>query len=121
MESSKKQIQIKIPEDIAERFVQALSRAGKKEIGGILMGAHEFDSTFIFREITTQRYGGTFSSFVRIGRYVILSLRRFFQETEHNYSRYNYLGEWHSHPSFSTTPSKKDCDSMWEIIGPVYS
>lgn len=116
MESLNNRIQIKIPDDITEELIEALRKAGKKEIGGILMGEHESDNTFIVRKITIQRYGGTFSSFVRVGRLVISSLRRFFRDTGHDYSRYNYLGEWHSHPSFSTTPSIKDYESMWDIV-----
>lgn len=116
MEFSNSQIQIKVPEDITERLIEALRKAGIKEIGGILMGEHESDNTFIVRKITVQRYGGTFSSFVRVGRFVILSLRRFFKDTGYDYARYNYLGEWHSHPSFSTIPSIKDCDSMWDLV-----
>lgn len=33
-----------------------------------------------------------------------------------SYSQYNYLGEWHSHPSISPEPSQKDIQSMLEII-----
>jgi [CysO sulfur-carrier protein]-S-L-cysteine hydrolase len=32
------------------------------------------------------------------------------------YRRFNYLGEWHSHPSFSVQPSFEDIESMTDIV-----
>ena len=52
----------------------------------------------------------------RLGE-ALSALARFFRLTGEDYTRFNYLGEWHSHPSFSTTPSEKDVQSMLEIAG----
>jgi hypothetical protein len=35
---------------------------------------------------------------------------------QQSHSRFNYLGEWHSHPSFSTIPSDKDIQTMQSIV-----
>jgi hypothetical protein len=43
-------------------------------------------------------------------------LRAFFQRAQHDYTRFNYIGEWHSHPSFEPIPSLRDDTSMREII-----
>jgi hypothetical protein len=80
------------------------------------MGEHSSENTFVVRDITIQRHGGTLASFVRGARQVFGALRRFFTETGHNYKRYNYLGEWHSHPSFPPMPSSTDCNTMWSIV-----
>ena len=80
------------------------------------MGEHVSDNAFVVRDITIQRQGGTFASFVRAARQVLGALRRFFAETGYEYTRYNYLGEWHSHPSFPPMPSMIDCDTMWSIV-----
>jgi hypothetical protein len=34
----------------------------------------------------------------------------------HDYRRFNYVGEWHSHPSFEPEPSSRDDTSMREIV-----
>jgi integrative and conjugative element protein (TIGR02256 family) len=44
------------------------------------------------------------------------TLNEFFQRTGCDYSRFNYLGEWHSHPSFSARPSATDIRTMTEIV-----
>ena len=109
-------MRILLPHDVAEKLVSALQDAGRREIGGVLMGEHVSEGVFRIRDLTVQRRGGTFASFVREVRAVLAPLRRFFHETGHDYARYNYLGEWHSHPSFTTEPSGKDSESMWRIV-----
>ena len=38
------------------------------------------------------------------------------KRTGYNYRKFNYIGEWHSHPSFQPVPSEKDLQSMQEIV-----
>ena len=35
---------------------------------------------------------------------------------QNNYERFNYLGEWHSHPNALVYPSARDSLTMWEIL-----
>lgn len=105
-----------MPNDLAQRLGKALRKAGPREIGGILMGEHLSENTFLIKDLTIQRQGGTFASFVRAAQRVVGFVKRFFRETGHDYVRFNYLGEWHSHPSFPPTPSATDCDTMWSIV-----
>ncbi|MDD5500745.1 MAG: Mov34/MPN/PAD-1 family protein [Candidatus Omnitrophica bacterium] len=105
-----------IPPEIQKRLISALIRAEEKEIGGILMGESLGNEEFEVTDITIQTKGGTFITFVRSLSYAISALRKFFIETNKDYTRYNYLGEWHSHPSFPPNPSQKDIESMLEII-----
>ena len=65
----------------------ALRKAGQREVGGILMGENIGNNVFIVREITG-----------------------------YDYVRFNYIGEWHSHPSFEPYPSRKDDLSMLQIV-----
>lgn len=109
-------MRVLLPRDVAGRLASALRDAGSREIGGVLMGEHVSDSVFRVKDLTVQRRGGTFSSFVREVRTALVPLRHFFVETGHDYTRYNYLGEWHSHPSFIPEPSHKDSESMWRIV-----
>jgi [CysO sulfur-carrier protein]-S-L-cysteine hydrolase len=43
-------------------------------------------------------------------------LADFFARTGHDYLRYNYLGEWHSHPRFQPIPSPEDRATMLELV-----
>jgi hypothetical protein len=43
-------------------------------------------------------------------------LAAFFQRTGGDYTRFNYLGEWHSHPSFDTLPSATDFQTMQSLV-----
>jgi len=52
----------------------------------------------------------------RLPLIVLRPLQSFFQNTNNQFTRFNYLGEWHSHPSYSTEPSSTDYQTMWEIV-----
>lgn len=108
-------MRVLLPGDVAERLADALRDAGRRETGGVLMGEHVSEGVFRVKDLTVQRRG-TFASFVREVGTALAPLHRFFQETGHDYVRYNYLGEWHSHPSFTPEPSHKDSESMWRIV-----
>jgi hypothetical protein len=45
-----------------------------------------------------------------------LLAKRSYYRTQHDYTRFNYIGEWHSHPSFTPVPSRCDDNSMREIV-----
>lgn len=110
-------IQILLPEVLAVRLEQELRDVGNQEIGGVLMGEHVKEGVFRIVDFTVQRHGGTWLSFVRL---IQDSLKRafknFFRSTNYQYTKFNYLGEWHSHPSFSLQPSGRDQQSMREIV-----
>lgn len=106
---------IALPPEIRVRVVDALVRARDREIGGVLMAEHTGVDFFTVREITIHRRDAL-ASFVRHLQDAIGGIRMFFQRTGHEYARFNYLGEWHSHPLFSTEPSSKDDASMREIV-----
>jgi len=80
------------------------------------MGEHVGLDTFRVKEITIQRKGGTFAAFVRIVSEILTPLRAFFDSTKHDYARFNYMGEWHSHHSFALSPSGTDHDTMLEMV-----
>jgi proteasome lid subunit RPN8/RPN11 len=101
-------VKLLVPHDVAERLVTALREAHRREIGGILMGEHVSTNTFRVSDITIQTKGGTFAAFVRLVEELIAPLRDFFHRTRRDFTRFNYLGEWHSHHSFRLEPS--DCD-----------
>lgn len=101
--------------EVAEEITVALLKSGDREIGGILMGEHAGPDEFKVTKITVQKRGGI-SSFIRIIEDAVGKLNAFFRESNNDYSRFNYIGEWHSHPLFTPYPSSKDDNSMLEIV-----
>ena len=109
-------MQLLLPPDIVKQLMSSLTKAAEQEIGGILMGEHVGENVFRVKNLTIQHQGGRFASFVRAIQNILEPLRNFFNSTNNEYTRFNYLGEWHSHPSFVPTPSTKDEQTMWDII-----
>lgn len=112
-------MKVLLPHDIAVRLATELQRSGAQEIGGLLMGEHVQDETFRIVDISVQRHGGTSACFVRAPKDHAGALQAFFEKTRREYTRFNYLGEWHSHPSFHATPSGQDVRAMQEIAEDV--
>lgn len=106
---------LNLPSDVVRKLESALKSAGSDECGGVLMAEHIGPNAFAVRELTVQG-GGSFARFVREARAALTALRGFFARTENQYTRFNYLGEWHSHPSFSVEPSGTDHQSMIEMV-----
>lgn len=110
-------IKLILPKAIEQELMKELIVAGRQEIGGVLLGEHVSEGLFRISDFTIQRSGGTVVSFIRqIQQSLKNRLTDFFIKTKHNYTKFNYLGEWHSHPSFELTPSIRDRESMWEIV-----
>jgi len=109
-------MQLLIPPEISQQLLVALDQAGKREIGGILMGEHIGPDTFRVKQLTIQRKGGTFAAFIRKVEEILAPLLAFFDATKHEYKKFNYLGEWHSHHSFALSPSSQDHSSMHNLV-----
>lgn len=80
------------------------------------MGEHLHGDVFRIVDITVQHSGGSNACFVRHPNDHQADLDRFFERTGADYTRFNYLGEWHSHPSFAPVPSEIDVQTMQSII-----
>lgn len=72
----------------------------------------------VFRvvDISVQRSGGSHANFMRNPTDHKAALQAFFDRTGNDYMRFNYLGEWHSHPSFEPVPSITDIHTMQSIV-----
>ena len=108
-------LKLQLPIELVLELSQELRGAGRREIGGIMMGEQLAPSDFKITDLTYQRHGGMFARFVRNARIALVALQQFFSRTEHRYAQYNYLGEWHSHPSFEPRPSARDHESMIDM------
>ncbi len=109
-------MQILLSDEAADKLIKALKKAENREIGGILMGEKVAESVFRVKDLTIQSHGGTYASFTRFLEVNLSSLQNFFHETGYDFTRFNYLGEWHSHPAFSLEPSSTDCNTIREIV-----
>ena len=103
-----------LPRDIQAELLAALRSAGKREVGGVLMAAHLSPNRFEVRDITVHKRGAI-ASFIRRIEDALGRLQAFFSSTGNQYSKFNYIGEWHSHPMFAPEPSRTDDTSMHEI------
>ena len=96
---------------LSPRCVRKLKRelraAGRNEIGGVLAAEQVADGKFLVRDLSVQR-NGTPTSFDRDPVRHRKFMRRFHLITGNRPERFNYLGEWHSHPSFPALPSLPD-------------
>lgn len=99
-----------------KRLERELKRGGRREIGGLLMGEHIGGEKFRLADFTVQHDGGSHSHFLRDPAQHKEQLDSFFARTGHDYGRFNYLGEWHSHPSFEPLPSSTDMASMQQLV-----
>jgi integrative and conjugative element protein (TIGR02256 family) len=109
-------MQLLLTPAIIQRLQRELRKAGRREIGGLLMGEHVQGELFRVVDLTVQHSGGTTACFIRHPHEHQAELDQFFERTGADYTRYNYLGEWHSHPSFAPVPSETDAETMQSIV-----
>jgi integrative and conjugative element protein (TIGR02256 family) len=105
-------MQLLLPSQLIQRLLSELKRAGNREIGGLLMGEHVRDEVFRVVDISVQRSGGDRACFIRHPKDHQKALKKFFARTGSDFTRFNFLGEWHSHPSFAPVPSTVDVETM---------
>lgn len=109
-------MRLRLPAELAKYLYEALRKAGNKEIGGQLYGEQLAPSDFRVTEITFQKRPGTFARFVVDLVQAACDATGFFNRTGHRYARFNYIGEWHSHPSFDVQPSGTDIAAMRDLV-----
>lgn len=109
-------MQILLPINIVEMIASELKREGKRETGGLLFAEHIGGTTFTIVEATVQKNSGTPVEFVRDPAQHQAQLEAFFARTGDECTRFNYFGEWHSHPTFEPVPSGQDLRTMRAIL-----
>ena len=102
---------------VERRLRLALRKAGRREIGGMLMAEQLSPDHFRIVDFSVDSFSGSHTHFRRDPQAHRAALDDFFERTSRDYERFNYLGEWHSHPSFSVRPSAEDVATMVDIVG----
>jgi [CysO sulfur-carrier protein]-S-L-cysteine hydrolase len=80
------------------------------------MGEQMAPNQFCVVDFSVDEASGNAVHFTRNPKHHIGALERFFDRTGADYRRFNYLGEWHSHPGFAVSPSREDLLSMQDIV-----
>src|ERR1700741_5319800 len=89
-------MKILLTQAVIQRLRRELRSAGRREIGGVLMGEHVQETMFRIVDLSVQRSGGSAAHFVRDPSQTQAALAAFFSRTSGDYERFNYIGEWHS-------------------------
>jgi proteasome lid subunit RPN8/RPN11 len=109
-------VKLLLPTSVVDRIGVELRKSHWREIGGVFIGEHVEGVTFRIVDASIQRSGGTVTHFVRDPAKAREFLADWFKRTGNDYNRFNYIGEWHSHPRFVPLPSAEDNATMWDIV-----
>lgn len=108
-------IEVSITDSCARKLERALRTAGSNEIGGVLAAEQVGDGRFLVVDLSIQN-DGTSSNFERDPIQHREFIRRFHSRMGHQPERFNYLGEWHSHPIYLAIPSEADIQQMQSLV-----
>lgn len=109
-------MKVELTKTVHKRMMACLAKAKRREIGGILMAEQIEPGAFRIIDFSLDEITGSTAHFVRSPEHHRAALDDFFSRTGNDYARYNYLGEWHSHPNFAPVPSATDIMSMHNIL-----
>ena len=109
-------MRIELASGLASRLRRALRAAGSREVGGIVLAEQLAPAHFRVVELSLDLYSGSHASFRRDPAVHQKAMDAFFEKTGREFNRFNYLGEWHSHPSFPVYPSRNDIDTMTDLV-----
>lgn len=109
-------MRLDFPADLRRRMWREVGAAGRVEIGGVLMAEQIEPGHFRLTDFTIDRQRGGAAHFVRSVEDHQAALADFFRHTCFDFGRFNYLGEWHSHPNHAPLPSHEDAASMISLV-----
>lgn len=109
-------MKVSFPPALRKRLLKVLTKAGRREVGGVLMAEQIEPGNFMIADFSVDSVTGGEAHFVRSVEHHEMALEDFYRRTGADYSRFNYLGEWHSHPNHSPVPSSIDISSMEKMI-----
>lgn len=109
-------MQIELSHNVRFRLHNALRHSGRREIGGMLFAEQIAFGHFFVVDFSIDAHSGSRAKFNRDPDTHRQALDDFFRRTGYDFNRFNYLGEWHSHPSFSAHPSLQDLATMTDLV-----
>jgi len=108
-------IEVTLADRCTQKLRRALRAAGSKEIGGVLAAEQVGDGRFVVVDLSIQD-DGTSSNFERDPIQHRKFIQQFHDRMGNIPERFNYLGEWHSHPSYLAIPSEADIRQMQALV-----
>lgn len=109
-------LRLAVTPDQLARLRSELVRAGRREIGGVLVGEHLGGDEFKLVAMSFQRRGGGRAHFRRDPVAAARFVNDAIEEAGGDATSVNYLGEWHSHPGMGASPSPTDVAQMQAIV-----
>jgi integrative and conjugative element protein (TIGR02256 family) len=109
-------MRVELAPEVEARFRSALRTGGRREIGGMLFAEQLAPGHFRITDFSIDPNAGSHTAFRRDPKSHGDALEEFFRRTDRDFTRFNYLGEWHSHPSFAVQPSAEDLVTMTDIV-----
>lgn len=109
-------MRLRIGSTVYRKMARALAEAGLYETGGVLMGEQLAPGDFRLVDLTVAERAGGPAHFERSADEHGQKLEGFFGNTGKDYGRFNYLGEWHSHPQDLPLPSGQDILAMRALL-----
>ena len=109
-------MKLEFPRALGRQMRDKVKAAGRREVGGILMAEQLEPGMFRLADFSVDAVTGGAAHFVRSPEHHKRALDSFFHRTGYNYARFNYLGEWHSHPNHAPIPSRQDIEAMNGLV-----
>jgi len=102
-------MKIFVPQKITNAIQETIRKTQPKEIKGAFYAKQNNDESFSIDGLFVSEYIGTnfFCKLLIDKRYRDFE-KRYFKERNYEYKKYNYIGDWHSHPEFACIPSLYD-------------
>lgn len=117
-------LSLKVPRSQLAKLQSHLKQGGKREIGGWLIAEQTAPGRFELVGLTVDLEAGTRNRFDSLPEPHSRQMDRMLLENSDRAGRVDYLGEWHSHPTFPPIPSEIDVASMTDMVensGPSFA
>lgn len=117
-------LSLTVPRSQLAKLQVYLTQGGKREIGGWLIAEQIAPGEFELVGITVDLEAGTRDRFASLPEPHSEQMDRILLENSGRVGQVNYLGEWHSHPTFPPVPSEIDFASMTDMVansGPSFA
>lgn len=112
-------MRVSVNTNVALGLRKSLRESDEREIGGMLFAEQLAAGDFNIVDFSVDLNAGSPTFFTRDPAAHQDALEAFFEKTGRDFSRFNYLGEWHSHPNFSVRPSPEDVRTMTNLVKDV--
>lgn len=109
-------LSLTVPRSQLAKLQFYLTQGGKREIGGWLVAEQIAPGEFELVGLTVDLEVGTRDRFDSLPEPHSEQMDRILLENSGRAGRVDYLGEWHSHPTFPPIPSKMDLASMTDMV-----